>query len=106
MVNAAALLPRAAGAGVPPPQEVVLHASTWVGSEVVLQFVSACGYLLADWPMDRRQNLKLVASATSMTTGVSAGPPGAIRKQTVSAHGQSGKDDDLRRERMSSGTCG
>ncbi len=49
--------------------------------------------------MDRRQNLKVVASATSMTTGVSAGPPGAIRKQIASVHGQSGKDDDLRHVR-------
>ena len=65
----------------------------------MLQFVSACGHLLADWPMDGRQNLKVLASTTSMSTGVSAGPPGAIRKQIASVHGQSGKDDDPRQRR-------
>ena len=49
--------------------------------------------------MDGRQNLKVLASTTSMSTGVSAGPPGAIRKQIASVHGQSGKDDDPRQRR-------
>lgn len=43
--------------------------------------------------MDRRQllSLKVLASPTSVMTGVSAGPPGAFRKEISSVRGQSGR---------------